>query len=272
MRRLALQGQHRRDMSEITTARQFWIRAPGHGEIVRAPLAPRQADEVLIRTRYSAISRGTESLVFRGEVPPSQHEAMRAPFQEGEFPGPVKYGYVSVGEVVDGPARGSSDLIGRLVFCLFPHQDLYLRARGSSYPHSRRRASWPRRARGQHGNRGERAVGRPTGDRRSHRRHRRGCGWTAGRLAVPEDARRFGDGGRHQSCARRDCPGAWPVDSDRGASGRQCRSRHPRQRSARGVGKRAGHRRHRGNHRRGKLVRQSTGRRFPSANTSTRAA
>ena len=112
-------------MSEITTARQFWIRAPGHGEIVRAPLAARHADELLIRTRYSAISRGTESLVFRGEVPSSQYEAMRAPFQEGEFPGPVKYGYVSVGEVVDGPARGSSDLIGRLVFCLFPHQDLY---------------------------------------------------------------------------------------------------------------------------------------------------
>jgi threonine dehydrogenase-like Zn-dependent dehydrogenase len=109
----------------MSTARQFWIQAPGHGEIVRAGLAPRQADEVLIRTRYSAVSRGTESLVFRGEVPSSQHEAMRAPFQEGQFPGPVKYGYSSVGEVVEGPADGPNDLTGRLVFCLFPHQDLY---------------------------------------------------------------------------------------------------------------------------------------------------
>jgi threonine dehydrogenase-like Zn-dependent dehydrogenase len=114
-----------RNLSEMTTARQFWIRAPGHGEIVRAALAPRQADEVLIRTRYTAISRGTESLVFKGEVPLSQHEAMRAPFQEGQFPGPIKYGYASVGEVVEGPACGPNDLIGRLVFCLFPHQDLY---------------------------------------------------------------------------------------------------------------------------------------------------
>jgi len=88
---------------------------------VVATLAPRQDGEVLVRTIYSGVSRGTEALVFRGEVPASQHEAMRAPFQEGRFPGPVKYGYASVGEVVEGPAG----LRDREVFCLYPHQDLY---------------------------------------------------------------------------------------------------------------------------------------------------
>ena len=80
---------------------------------------------MLVRTLYSGISRGTESLVFRGRVPRSQHDAMRAPFQEGAFPAPVKYGYSSVGEVIeaDGVARG--DLLGRRVFCLYPHQDVY---------------------------------------------------------------------------------------------------------------------------------------------------
>jgi len=112
-------------MSETKTARQFWISAPGRGEIVRAELPPRRNDDVLVRTVYSAISRGTESLVFRGEVPPSQYEAMRAPFQEGEFPGPVKYGYTSVGRVEEGPDSTPQDLMGRLVFCLYPHQDLY---------------------------------------------------------------------------------------------------------------------------------------------------
>jgi threonine dehydrogenase-like Zn-dependent dehydrogenase len=68
------------------------------------------------------VSRGTEALVFRGEVPQSQHTAMRAPFQNGEFPGPVQYGYLSVGRVEQGPA----DLLGRTVFCLFPHQDRYV--------------------------------------------------------------------------------------------------------------------------------------------------
>jgi threonine dehydrogenase-like Zn-dependent dehydrogenase len=77
---------------------------------------------VLVRTRYTAVSRGTETLVFRGEVPASQVEVMRAPFQEGDFPGPVKYGYLNVGVVEVGPAA----LTGRTVFCLYPHQTAYV--------------------------------------------------------------------------------------------------------------------------------------------------
>ena len=109
-------------MSEPITARQFWTRSPGTGEIRYAHLAPRRDDEVLVRTRYSGVSRGTEALVFRGEVPPSQYHVMRAPFQDGAFPGPVKYGYCNVGEVVEGPDA----LVGRAVFCLYPHQDIYV--------------------------------------------------------------------------------------------------------------------------------------------------
>ncbi len=94
-------------------------------------LLPSAGDgQILVRTRYSAISRGTETLVFRGEVPPSQYEAMRAPFQEGEFPAPVKYGYISVGEVVEG----RESLLGRNVFALHPHQDLYRVPAGSVTP------------------------------------------------------------------------------------------------------------------------------------------
>jgi hypothetical protein len=108
-------------MSEPIIAHQFWIQSPGHGEIVRATLGPAQEGDLLVHARYSGISRGTESLVFRGEVPASQYDEMRAPFQEGEFPGPVKYGYSSVGDVVEGPVEWR----GRTVFCLFPHQDRY---------------------------------------------------------------------------------------------------------------------------------------------------
>ena len=108
-------------MPPAHTARQFWIRAPAQGEIRCADLAPPRAGEVLVRARYSGISRGTEALVFRGEAPPSQYAAMRAPFQEGELPGPITYGYSSVGTVEQGPDH----LAGRTVFCLHPHQDLY---------------------------------------------------------------------------------------------------------------------------------------------------
>ena len=80
---------------------------------------PNMADGLVeVKTCYSAISRGTERLVFRGEVPDSEHERMRAPFQIGEFPFPVVYGYAAVGTVTDGP----STLLGRHVFALSPHQ------------------------------------------------------------------------------------------------------------------------------------------------------
>ncbi len=78
--------------------------------------------DVLVRTLYSGVSRGSEALVFRGEVPISEYERMRAPFQSGNFPAPVKYGYISVGVVEAGP----SSLAGRIVFCLHPHQDRYV--------------------------------------------------------------------------------------------------------------------------------------------------
>jgi threonine dehydrogenase-like Zn-dependent dehydrogenase len=103
-------------------ARAFWVAAPGVGEIRPEPLRSPGPDEVLVHTLCSGISRGTETLVFRGGVPPDQYAAMRAPFQEGNFPAPVKYGYLNVGLVVAGPAG----LLGRTVFCLHPHQTRYV--------------------------------------------------------------------------------------------------------------------------------------------------
>jgi threonine dehydrogenase-like Zn-dependent dehydrogenase len=103
-----------------TTARAFWVRSPGEGEIRSVPLAEPGPDDVVVRMLFSGVSRGTESLVFRGGVPPGQYAAMRAPFQEGDFPGPVKYGYLAVGVVESGP------LLGRTVFCLHPHQTRFV--------------------------------------------------------------------------------------------------------------------------------------------------
>jgi NADPH:quinone reductase-like Zn-dependent oxidoreductase len=103
-------------------AQAFWLRSPGHGEIRPAALRDPGPEEVLVRTVCSGVSRGTETLVFRGAVPPDQYTAMRAPFQEGDFPAPVKYGYLNVGTVEEGPA----ELRGRTVFCLYPHQTAYV--------------------------------------------------------------------------------------------------------------------------------------------------
>jgi threonine dehydrogenase-like Zn-dependent dehydrogenase len=106
----------------VREAQAFWLREPGCGEIRPVTLPEPGHDDVLVRTVRSGVSRGTETLVFRGGVPPDQYTAMRAPFQEGDFPGPVKYGYLNVGAVEHGPP----ELRGRIVFCLYPHQTAYV--------------------------------------------------------------------------------------------------------------------------------------------------
>jgi threonine dehydrogenase-like Zn-dependent dehydrogenase len=103
-------------------ARAFWVAEPGRGEIRTERLSKPGSGEALVRTLYSGVSRGTEALVFNGKVPRSEHERMRAPFQVGTFPAPVKYGYCNVGVVEQGPAS----LRGRHVFCLYPHQTRYV--------------------------------------------------------------------------------------------------------------------------------------------------
>ncbi len=103
-------------MSE--TAHALFYSAPGAAELRPVELPRLGPGDVEVRTLYSALSRGTERLVLGGRVPASEHERMRAPFQEGDFPFPVKYGYAAVGRVEAGP----EDLLGRHVFCLHPHQ------------------------------------------------------------------------------------------------------------------------------------------------------
>jgi 2-desacetyl-2-hydroxyethyl bacteriochlorophyllide A dehydrogenase len=100
----------------------FWVREPGVGELRPVGLRCPGPGEVTVRTLRSAVSRGTEALVFSGRVPPDQYGVMRAPFQDGDFPGPVKYGYLNVGVVEAGPP----ELVGRTVFCLHPHQSAYV--------------------------------------------------------------------------------------------------------------------------------------------------
>ena len=106
----------------MTTAAAFWVTEPGRGQIRPVTLPEPGPDDVLVRTLRTGVSRGTETLVFGGHVPESQHATMRAPFQEGDFPGPVKYGYLNVGVVERGPEA----LSGRTVFCLYPHQTAYV--------------------------------------------------------------------------------------------------------------------------------------------------
>ena len=109
-------------MADFIEAKAYWTLAPGEGVLRDERLREPGPGEALVRALHSGISRGTELLVNSGGVPSEVADTMRAPFQEGDLPGPVKYGYLSVGVV----ERGPQDLVDREVFCLFPHQDRYV--------------------------------------------------------------------------------------------------------------------------------------------------
>lgn len=96
-------------------ASALWCTGPYRTEIRPAALG----EGVLVEALFSGISRGTEKLVAQGSVPASEHQSMRGPGMEGQFPFPVKYGYCSVGRVTEGKMQG------RAVFALFPHQTHY---------------------------------------------------------------------------------------------------------------------------------------------------
>lgn len=105
-----------------TSARALWTTGIGQASLREEALPPLKAGEALVRTLYSGLSRGTERLVFNGEVPPAEYRRMRAPLMAGDFPFPVKYGYAAVGVVMEGP----ESLLDQTVFCLHPHQDRFI--------------------------------------------------------------------------------------------------------------------------------------------------
>ncbi len=120
----------RRSAGRIQVARGLWYAKPGVVELRNAPLPGLEPGMAQVRALFSGVSRGTERLVLAGLVPEHERQRMRAPLQEGDFPFPVKYGYCSVGTVEAGPA----ELVGRHVFCLYPHQDVFQVPAGMAVP------------------------------------------------------------------------------------------------------------------------------------------
>ncbi len=99
----------------------MWWTGPLRAELRAEGVSSPGPAEVLVRTRFSGVSRGTERVIASGGVPEDERLTMRAPFQDGEFPFPVKYGYAAVGRVVEG----GGELCGRDVLALHPHQTAF---------------------------------------------------------------------------------------------------------------------------------------------------
>ena len=102
-------------------ARAVWFTAPRVAELREERVSPPGPGEVRVRAVASAISHGTEMLVYRGEVPADLD--LDLPTLAGSFSFPIKYGYATVGRVLDSGAENLSP--GDLVFVHHPHQEAF---------------------------------------------------------------------------------------------------------------------------------------------------
>ena len=100
--------------------RSLWHLSAEQSVIKEESFQKPSSDYCKIQSQFSLVSSGTERLVARGEVPKSVYNDMEAPYMEGAFSFPIKYGYSLVGKVI----MEGHPLNGKIVHALHPHQDI----------------------------------------------------------------------------------------------------------------------------------------------------
>jgi 2-desacetyl-2-hydroxyethyl bacteriochlorophyllide A dehydrogenase len=101
------------------TRRSLYFTGPETVELRETPVDC-QPDELLVESRVSAISAGTELLVYHDEVPDDLPASLDA--LDGDFSYPLRYGYAAVGDVVETGRRVDDDWTGRTVLAFNPHE------------------------------------------------------------------------------------------------------------------------------------------------------
>ena len=104
-------------------AQALWFTAPRAAELRPERVSPPGPGEVRVRTLASAISHGTEMLVYRGEVPTDL--PLDLPTLAGDFSFPIKYGYATVGRILDVGPHVEHFSPDDLVFVHHPHQGAF---------------------------------------------------------------------------------------------------------------------------------------------------
>ncbi len=108
------------------TRQAIWFTGPFSVEVRAETLPTPQAGQVLVRTVISAISSGTEKLLYRGEWPPDLPVDETIPALAGRFSYPLRYGYAVVGQVVAAGEGVAKAWLGRLVFSFQPHVSFFV--------------------------------------------------------------------------------------------------------------------------------------------------
>jgi 2-desacetyl-2-hydroxyethyl bacteriochlorophyllide A dehydrogenase len=85
--------------------------------------------QVRVSTTVSAVSPGTELLVYRGEAPAAMAADEELPaLSDDDLSFPLRYGYAAVGDVTAVGRDVADDWLGRTVFAFNPHESAFLAA------------------------------------------------------------------------------------------------------------------------------------------------
>lgn len=103
------------------TAREVSFRAPGEVRVEEVPVPEPGSDEVLVETECSAISPGTELLLYRGEAPEDLPADESIPALSGGLEYPIAYGYAAVGRVIETGEGVEDGWLDERVFAFHPH-------------------------------------------------------------------------------------------------------------------------------------------------------
>ncbi len=106
------------------TARALVFTGPESVAIRECAVSDPAADEVLVETACSAISPGTELLLYRNEMPDQPADTTISSI-DGELSFPIAYGYAAVGDVIETGSAVDPDLEGKRVFAFHPHQSSF---------------------------------------------------------------------------------------------------------------------------------------------------
>ncbi len=96
--------------------------APSSAVVHEEELAPPGPGEVIVETLLSAVSPGTEMLIYRGQAPRGMAVDATIAALGGSFGFPIKFGYAAVGRVVELGPGVESHWAGRTVFAFNPHE------------------------------------------------------------------------------------------------------------------------------------------------------
>jgi 2-desacetyl-2-hydroxyethyl bacteriochlorophyllide A dehydrogenase len=113
--------------------RSLYFTAPYETAVRPNTFSPDE-DEVVVETRISAVSAGTELLIYRGEAPSDLPADATIDALDGDLSFPVRYGYAAVGEVVETGAAVGGGWAGRHVFAFNPHESRFSARPGDLVP------------------------------------------------------------------------------------------------------------------------------------------